>query len=86
MAVIAQSALGAPLRTMCPSLVVMYLRNSTRRVRCSRPARVASLSLLTVEEGAGTDPEFREGLEILLVSARDGVFLPAFHAQTVFPG
>ena len=35
-------------------------------------------------EQAGADPEFREGLEILLVRACDGVFLTAFDLQAVF--
>ena len=30
-----------------------------------------------------TDPEFCQGLEILLVSAGDCVFLPAFNAKTI---
>jgi len=30
-----------------------------------------------------TDPEFCEGFEILLVSAGDCVFLPAFNAKTI---
>src|SRR5215475_1668820 len=42
-------------------------------------------SLLVVEkERAGTDPELREGSKVLLVGARDRVFLAAFYAEKIF--
>ena len=42
-------------------------------------------SLLVAEkERAGTDPELREGFQVLLVGARDRVFLAAFYAEKIF--
>jgi len=40
---------------------------------------------LTRKECASTDPEFREGFEIFLVSAGNRLFLAAFDSKAVFP-
>jgi len=42
------------------------------------------LPVLAREEGARADPEFREGFEICLVSAGDGVFLSALDPKAIF--
>src|SRR6266481_2879406 len=44
---------------------------------------VASMSRLFRKESTATDPEFCEGLEILLVTASNCVFLPTFNAETI---
>jgi hypothetical protein len=41
-------------------------------------------AFLAREEGARSDPEFREGFEICLVRAGDGVFLSALDSKAVF--
>src|SRR5260370_26347323 len=43
----------------------------------------ASWSRLFHKELTATDPEFCEGFEILRVTARNCVFLPAFNAETI---
>src|ERR1700733_12615822 len=45
--------------------------------------QVASMSWLFSKESTATDPEFREGFEILLVTASNCVFLPTFNAETI---
>jgi len=40
--------------------------------------------VLAGEEGARADPEFREGFEICLVSAGDGIFVSALDSKAVF--
>jgi len=53
---------------------------------CGRTIRLqrAVDSPLFRKKRTATDPEFCEGLEILLVSAGDCVFLPAFNAKSIF--
>src|SRR5579862_3573252 len=43
-------------------------------------------SRLQLKERARTDPEFREGFQILLVSAGNRVFLSALDSEAVFSG